>query len=1137
MITLVHMCYIILRDTLINLTESWWLKRNKRALCTGGDNSTNEDTVEGRDQEGTKEGENLQDANLGIKGTQAWRLPVEVPDKDWLQDSAAEENRTSNEKTDVKFTEELFKSNPEVSTTFLVNLERTKEENKKEKEEERMAERKDEVARELVQRGEAILKMKVNRRNYTWREWYEDIDVLWANKWFNRSSELLQEGFVMVSNPYCFTLYLMEESRGLRTAKSYSLANHVITEFENWLRRQSTMGRSPQCEMTPHMKLQAVKIGMVGHANLFDPLCRVFHLVGPGNEFLTKHVEILLHKQQYKEAIHCATKLQLQKFFIFEEIAVPLILQDKVNMVESYIQGHRDLQIAMVQMIDSWCAQDFRMDDYVSESTVPYIKREKLKRRHLTKLAARLIKQYSLPPELCPNVNIHRNLGGLKFILYKNYIQGGLGTDNLDELIQQSVGDSPYLHEQLVDLLVGYNDMEAAAQWARRCNIPSERLPPGVAQAMERLAEQTAAGSSGGVGEESWEEEVEDVESRYHQMPLHMEFIELVGTEKGLDSCALRLLQPGTIVGLDAEWRPSFGNTLITQRVSIVQLAIKDKVYILDMISLVQNTEMGRLQHFFSSLLVSQDVIILGYGIDGDFQMLGRSYPFLREALSKRRRVIDLSHVATRVHKANPALLTFSAGDTTDDLAGGASAKSDAHGLSQLVQQCLGLPLAKTEQLSDWERRPLRKAQLLYASLDAYCLLEVYDVLTRRIKDAGIDIDFEAPATSKKGTSSGDKGKKDKKKKKGDGKGPRKPPSAPWSNTGSARSGSSPGKPASTPICPGELAVVCDTMLQGMGRQLRCCGVDVRILENTDDHDRAAEIARAEKRIILTCGMPYQTLRSQVGEGRCLCLDSGAGPRDQVLQVLQHFNVKVTQRDIFSRCQVCNGNRYLRIPAQEMQRASHRKQALLRERGISEGERAECGPGSSDANSAGAHLNERNDGNVLKDSDGGADVKAPVSRNKGGQDNGSSFPPSAAQVAGNQGLLGTKEVDPTSKRIVGQIRGSLNLEGAKEEEFATSLDGGSDGDEESALSYNPTCFYSEGKINMESVTIGTGVPLQIDVVPPGILTKVSEFFCCETCGKVFWEGRHFERVISQFADVLSDIEEGKAVGTVYSTTE
>lgn len=36
-------------------------------------------------------------------------------------------------------------------------------------------------------------------------------------------------------------------------------------------------------------------------------------------------------------------------------------------------------------------------------------------------------------------------------------------------------------------------------------------------------------------------------------------------------------------------------------------------------------------------------------------------------------------------------------------------------GLSLLVQQCLGLPLDKTYQLSDWEQRPLLTKQVEYA--------------------------------------------------------------------------------------------------------------------------------------------------------------------------------------------------------------------------------------------------------------------------------------------------------------------------------------------------------------------------------------------------------------------------------------
>lgn len=39
----------------------------------------------------------------------------------------------------------------------------------------------------------------------------------------------------------------------------------------------------------------------------------------------------------------------------------------------------------------------------------------------------------------------------------------------------------------------------------------------------------------------------------------------------------------------------------------------------------------------------------------------------------------------------------------------------EERGLSELVFLCLGLPLDKTYQISDWERRPLSEEQLVYA--------------------------------------------------------------------------------------------------------------------------------------------------------------------------------------------------------------------------------------------------------------------------------------------------------------------------------------------------------------------------------------------------------------------------------------
>ncbi|KAF7241000.1 hypothetical protein EYD10_12474, partial [Varanus komodoensis] len=70
-------------------------------------------------------------------------------------------------------------------------------------------------------------------------------------------------------------------------------------------------------------------------------------------------------------------------------------------------------------------------------------------------------------------------------------------------------------------------------------------------------------------------------------------------------------------------------------------------------------------------------------------------------------------------------------------------------------------------------------------------------------------------------------------------------------------------------------------------------------------------------------------------------------------------------------------------------------------------------------------------------------------------------------------------------------------------------------------------WLEQSSLDTESALLPSGMPLKFEAVPAGILSRedLAVFYCCSQCGKVFWEGSHFGRVISQFQEVLSLSEE------------
>ncbi|XP_074145163.1 exonuclease mut-7 homolog isoform X2 [Sminthopsis crassicaudata] len=855
------------------------------------------------------------------------------------------------------------------------------------------------------------------------------LQTLWTKRELQKLREVARQGFATLEDPLAGLLDMLESYKGWK-GKGHSLEYYITNELVHWLKEHP---REPQSGLKLK-KLQARAFGVLAESqsNLLEPLINIYQLQKADRNTLLGNVNHLYHKGKYKEAVILSTKLKLQPELDVEKMCTPLLLQDKANLVEDYVADYPHLQSQLLQIMDTWCHPSFNTRDIARQyQNVPPSRADKLNQKMLSKLVFRLLSQYNLDPALCPNVMNQRHLGALRYLFYKRFVEKSMTQENWEDHIQNMVGENLWLQEQLIQLLFSYCDAATAAQWALYYRLSGECLPDKVAEKMHGLQHQERVEVT---KERTCDSKMDKKNDHYYQLPIPRENIHFLHTWEEVDKCRDVVLQPGQVVGIDMEWRPSFG-LVGRPRVSVLQIATKEHVYLLDLLQfskLDQEEKEKELCHFIWKLFSDPSIIKLGYGMSGDLCSLSTTYPALREMEKQAQGILDLLQVDKQLQKNSglwkkhhipveslcqePSFITKSPRQTEK-------------GLSLLVQNLLGKPLDKTEQLSNWEKRPLREEQILYAASDAYCLLEVYEMLCKDPAHFGLTANLKENLGGKQST-------KPRAKKSLSKQGTQLSPKQVLASAGETLSAS-----AFPEISAKDFSVVCDTMLQGLARYLRCLGVDVRVLENTDDHRQAAEIARKEGRIILTSGLPYHKLQAQVGEGRCFSVNCSDKAKQQALSVLKHFNVRVTLTDIFSRCQVCNCDKYLKISKEKIRH-------LMKISGYLSGE-DDAGPKSLE----------------------------------------------------EEWELCPKAETPTlSETVPEQLPG---------------------------CAYNPDCrWLGDSDLDAGSLTLKNGTTLQIRTIPLGVLEKtdLSHFYCCTQCGKVFWEGSHFGRVVSQFQEILDSSE-------------
>ncbi|XP_060535311.1 exonuclease mut-7 homolog [Cylas formicarius] len=690
----------------------------------------------------------------------------------------------------------------------------------------------------------------------------------------------LEQYFGACADPYEQTLRLLNNCQDFFNAKNKSLPIFIAEEFRHWSR--SRRDRIAHL-LVPQIKLDAFKLITKQNFQGLTKLVFDSYEMAQHPHVFVDCLRCLIENKQYKEACQYATMLNLHGEFGVDDFLVPLVLQDKLYSVDEFLAGSPRHQVELVQFLDSALSQmsvGDTMNPYIEEKGIPDVKYDKVHSKPWKKLVTRFAKMFKLPADLTPNLNKKRNEGALKFLIHKRFTENTFSDESWKEMVQEAVGDDESLQKEVVQLVAQYGEFREALWWARHYDVDKSGWPYGVRLLDENKLEEAVQASP---LVDDWDSEPAN-KIEYHKLRLADDRVVLVDTADKFRGVVDTGFQNADLVGIDCEWKPSFGSQL--NELALMQISTRESVFVLDVVNLA-GRESRSWETLGRDLFNNCDILKLGFSLTSDFHMIQHALPELNFS-NARAGFLDLCSLWKHLDKFPKVVLP-------NEVQGGGPS------LSTLVQACLGRPLDKSEQFSNWENRPLRQSQVLYAALDAYCLIEVYDVLKRCCEHA--DCPFyeicDSLLTSERAA------KKKPKKTSGKKRQHREDDVA------------QPPGPHAAPVQADELKVVCDTMLQGLGKNLRRCGIDTAILENHQDHQQCVKYHATEHRYILTRKGPFKTLSGRVPSGHCLKIVSD-DVDEQLQEVLDYYRVSVTKDHVLSRCQVCNGKSFTEMPQSTM---------------------------------------------------------------------------------------------------------------------------------------------------------------------------------------------------------------------------
>ncbi|KAH8269364.1 hypothetical protein KR018_007473 [Drosophila ironensis] len=428
-------------------------------------------------------------------------------------------------------------------------------------------------------------------------------------------------------------------------------------------------------------------------------------------DLLLPKLRLLLEAGHLKEVTQWAVSLKLTHEFDMMELAFPLVAIDKLPLAEEYLDHATHQRLPFVMFLDSLLHKDKSVIEMCEHLLGRYenvkIAHNVLQYRPIAKIVARLSKKYGFDDAVTPNYKYTKTGGYLKY-LYREFERGRSNVASFRELV--SVHASDYaLRKDFVHYLAGEQAHDEAIYWYREFKFSLDDCPPEIRSQVSRSAK-----------DKHQDRVCSPTESAnpamYLTIDLPDECLIIVDTAELFEQMLLDLRDQHTIY-LDSEWMQ---NVCGDSQLCLLQIATEHHVYLIDCLARrsINQKHWGFLG---ASVFNNVHILKMGFSMACDLSVLQRSLP-LQLRLHTPHHYLDLQHLWLELKKQKFGVeLPF----------GNVSRAGES--LSDLALICLGKKLNKSNQCSNWANRPLRREQILYAAIDARCLLLIFNTLQARV--------------------------------------------------------------------------------------------------------------------------------------------------------------------------------------------------------------------------------------------------------------------------------------------------------------------------------------------------------------------------------------------------------------------